>query len=84
MSEGDAVAIYGTVGPNNGPYSAQLDGGPMNNFSATKYAFTPQILLYRADNLSQGNHTVQLQNQQSSPGQVLQIDFALIYQLSSE
>jgi len=80
---GAAVALYGTVGPNNAPYSVQLDGGHMTNYSATKVDFVPQTLLYRADNLGSGSHSLLVQNQQTTPGQVLQIDYAIVYTVPS-
>jgi hypothetical protein len=80
---GDSVALYGSVGPDHAPYSVQIDGGPMANFSATKNNYLPHSLLYRADNLGAGSHSLVMQNQQISSGQVLEIDYAIVYSSST-
>lgn len=72
------MSIFGTVGPNNGPYGIQLDGGIVNVYNATKQALTSQILLYQADSLESGIHTVKLINQPAISGQTLDIDFAVV------
>lgn len=54
---GSAVSIFGTLGPSQGPYQVQLDGGAAQNFTATNTAFHAQSLLYRADNLDNSQHT---------------------------
>jgi len=75
---GVAVQIFGTAGPNNAPYSVQLDGGPSSSFNSTKYAAYQQVLLYYADNLGPGSHNVTIVNQPALSGQSLAIDYAVV------
>lgn len=60
-----------------------MDGGSLVNSSATKNFYTPQVLLYRADNLGPGQHSLKITNQPTIPGQVLDIDFANVYAVPS-
>jgi len=71
------VEIYGSVGPNSGNYTIQSDGGESVTFNGTKSVLTPQTLLYQDNSLAPGTHEVKISN--SSPGQTLNIDFAVIY-----
>jgi hypothetical protein len=73
------VSLYGPVGPEGSPYSVQLDGGLHTNYSSAKQSYTPQVLLYHADNLGPGKHSLRLSNQPSSSGQVFAIDYANVY-----
>lgn len=75
---GDTVQIYGSTGPNDAPYSVQLDGGSSSTFNATKFADHQQVLLYYADNLGPGSHNVKIVNQPALSGQSLNIDYVLV------
>jgi hypothetical protein len=75
---GVAVQIFGTAGPNNAPYSVQLDEGSSSPFNSTKYAAYQQVLLYYADNLGPGSHNVTIVNQPALSGQSLAIDYAVV------
>lgn len=75
---GDAVKIYGSVGPHNAPYQVELDGGSPVSYNATKQTAYEQVLLYYADNLGPGQHNVQMTNTPSLSGQSLNINYALI------
>lgn len=46
-----------------------------------KSEFTPQVLLYYADNIGWGNHTLTLTNQAKSGN--MQIDHAIVHTLAS-
>jgi hypothetical protein len=74
---GSAVSIYGALGPQQGPYSVQLDGGPAANYTAANDQFYPQQLLYHATGLTNTTHTVQLNNMPARTGQALDIDYAV-------
>lgn len=76
--QGDGVSLYGPVGPNYAPYSVQLNGGALS-FSAFKSQNASQVLLYHADNLGPGPHTLSLLFQPSSTGQTFAIDYAEVY-----
>ena len=75
---GDAVQIFGTTGPNDAPYSVQLDGGSSLAFNATKLQPHEQVLLYYADKLGPGSHNVKIANQPASSCQSLNINYALV------
>ena len=75
---GDAVQIFGTVGPQVSPYTVELDGGATATYNATKYANYQQVLLYYADNLGSGSHSVKITNQPSLSGESLNINYALV------
>jgi hypothetical protein len=75
---GDVVQIFGTSGPNDAPYSVQLDGGSSLTFNATKLEAHEQVLLYYADNLGPGSHNVKIVNQPALSGQSLNINYALV------
>lgn len=74
---GDSVAIFGAIGPSEGPYSVTLDGiDTIGTFNATKDAYTAQVALYQTSNLGPGSHTLALSN--SGPGQLLAVDYAVV------
>jgi len=50
-------------GPNDAPYSVQLDRGSSLTFNATKLEAHEQVLSYYADNLGPGSHNVKIVNQ---------------------
>lgn len=75
---GDAIQIFGSVGPDNAPYSVELDGGSPVTYNATKLSDYQQVLLYYADNLGPGQHNVQMTNNPAVSGQTLNLDYALI------
>ena len=76
------VSLYGTVGPGNGPYSVQLDGGQPVTFNAVKPVFYPQTMLYYADNLGSGAHQLVVTNLPAVSGQYLNIDYAIVSTVS--
>jgi hypothetical protein len=80
---GDAVALYGAVGPTSSAYTVQLDGGGPLSFNATKQAYYPQVMLYSAVNLGSGQHMVTLVNNPTAFGQGLLIDYAVVSNVPS-
>lgn len=74
---GSAAAIYGALGPTQGPYSVQLDGGPSANYTALNGNFFPQQILWHVTGLDAGLHTVRLNNMPAKTGQGLSIDYAI-------
>ena len=74
---GSDVEIYGTIGPQAGPYTVQVDGGPSTTFNATSQYLTPQTLLYRCTGLDSVNHQFRMINAPFS-GQTLSIDYAVV------
>ncbi|OAX44144.1 hypothetical protein K503DRAFT_730129 [Rhizopogon vinicolor AM-OR11-026] len=79
----ESVSIFGSVGPNNGPYSVSLDSGQANTFNATTYLTFYEVMLYHADNLGPGQHQLTLTNLPDSNGQTLDIDYAVLLASSS-
>ncbi|KAF5384275.1 hypothetical protein D9615_003297 [Tricholomella constricta] len=78
ICEGDAVSLFGTIGPKNGPYTVQLDDQPPKPYIATKLTYTAQTLLYYGSNIGAGNHTLRVVNQADA---LLEIDYAEVYTL---
>ncbi|KAG6873716.1 hypothetical protein C0995_012180 [Termitomyces sp. Mi166 len=76
--EGDAVSLYGSVGPSNGVYTVQLDDRLSETFVATEPTYVAQTLLYYGSNLGPGNHTLHLVNEENS---LLEIDYAEVFTL---
>ncbi|KAF9026830.1 hypothetical protein BDZ89DRAFT_952648 [Hymenopellis radicata] len=74
---GDAVSIYGTIGPQNSRYTVQLDDKEPQNFSAVRQTYDVQVLLFQANNLDSGEHSVIVQNEDRD--RMLQIDYALAF-----
>ncbi|KAJ6569112.1 hypothetical protein B0H19DRAFT_1134643 [Mycena capillaripes] len=85
---GDRVGLYGSIGSQGGPYSVHIDNGSLST-STTKQTIsdpnTPlanylaQQLLFYADGLGAGNHTVTVtSNLVSSGTQDLNLDYAVV------
>lgn len=75
---GQAVSIFGSVGPSQGPYAVQLDSSIPIVFNAENTQFLSHQLLFRADSLGPGQHTVALSNRPDKIGQALDIDLAVV------
>ncbi|KAG6915618.1 hypothetical protein DXG01_010694 [Tephrocybe rancida] len=80
---GDAVSLFGSVGPDHGPYTVQLDNQPSTSYSATKVTYKPQTLLFHAGSLSDGNHTVLLTNQGNAAFEVDHAEAVLLHRRQS-
>ncbi|KAF8062296.1 hypothetical protein FPV67DRAFT_1507922 [Lyophyllum atratum] len=78
LCEGDAVSLFGSVGPNNSPYTVQLDDQPANLYVATQSTYAPRTLLFYASDLGAGEHTLHVLNQGNA---LLEIDYAEVYML---
>lgn len=78
MELGDGVSLYGPVGPDYAPFSVQLNGASLT-FSAQRSRNVSQVLLYHADNLGTGPHTLSLLFQPSTTGQIFAIDYAEVF-----
>ncbi len=73
---GDSVTLYGPIGPNYSPYTVQVDGGAISNYSANSVNFIPQVLLYYVDGLGSGTHGLKVMYQPAQVGQLFTIDYA--------
>ncbi|PBK94972.1 hypothetical protein ARMGADRAFT_927244 [Armillaria gallica] len=73
----DAVSVFGTSGPQNGNYTARLDDIFSGAFSAKRDTYETGVMLFQADNLGGGAHTLSLVN--GDEGELLEIDYALSY-----
>ncbi|PPQ90562.1 hypothetical protein CVT25_015876 [Psilocybe cyanescens] len=77
---GDAIAIYGPVGPNStSGYFVQIDNGTSSLFSANKEFYHPQQLLFFAANIGAGQHSLVIQLASSPHSGEFAIDFATVY-----
>ena len=56
---GDAISLYGPVGASGAPYLVQMDNSKPVSYNANR-AEGYQVLLYHANNLGSGNHTLRL------------------------
>ncbi|GAW00534.1 hypothetical protein LENED_002061 [Lentinula edodes] len=74
----NGVSLYGPVGPAYAPFSIQLNGDLLS-FSAQKSMNASQTLLYHADGLGPGSHTLKLLFEPSAAGQMFAVDFAQVY-----
>lgn len=75
---GQAVKIYGTVGPTSASYAVQIDGGSASIYNAMKQASFPQMLLYYANNLGAGTHNLTITHQSTAENLNLFINYALV------
>ncbi|KAG6908194.1 hypothetical protein DXG01_005783 [Tephrocybe rancida] len=71
-----AVSLYGTVGPNNGAFSVELDGLPATTYQGSKTTYATQTLLFHASDLGYQDHTMVITSTQNAN---LEIDYALIH-----
>lgn len=82
---GDAVLLYGPVGPNGAPYSAQMDNGVSSNYTTSTSTYRPQTLIYYGSNLGAGSHTLKITVQpfNSSYPLTLAVDYAEVFTTAS-
>ncbi|KAG8955860.1 hypothetical protein FRC04_006307 [Tulasnella sp. 424] len=76
--EGDAIAVYGGVGPQYGPYTVSLDGQDPAQFTANSTNSHTQQILYFASGLGAGNHSIVINNNPTSIGNQLDLDYVQI------
>ncbi|KAF8135566.1 hypothetical protein EV363DRAFT_1294414 [Boletus edulis] len=78
----EAISLFGTSGPSNGPYSVQLDGGQSAQYNALNtYPTNYGVMIYHADNLGSGSHQLVLTNLPATSGQSVYIDYAQLWTL---
>ncbi|KAL0960561.1 hypothetical protein HGRIS_005598 [Hohenbuehelia grisea] len=74
---GETVSLFGTVGHSNAPYKVQLDGSGPQLFDGGSDIYNEHVMLFFADNLGPGNHTLVVTNAQNDrSGLKLEIDYA--------
>ncbi|TFK27548.1 hypothetical protein FA15DRAFT_701757 [Coprinopsis marcescibilis] len=85
LLKGEAVAFFGPSGPFSAfSYTVQVDGKPVETFSARKDRFRSKQLLYYGANLGAGNHVAKVTFASSQiPEEYLAIDYAEIYSAPS-
>ena len=87
--EGDAVALYGPVGPKGAAYEVaiNIDNALPNNYTTNKPVFRPNMILYQATNLGRGNHEITLSvlpgNDSSGESNMFSIDYAQVFSTPS-
>ncbi|KZT29955.1 hypothetical protein NEOLEDRAFT_1127866 [Neolentinus lepideus HHB14362 ss-1] len=74
--QGDAVQLYGVVGPNMGQYEVSVDGGPASQYNAQKQYFAADTMLYAGSSLGSGQHNLSIVNVEGQSG-CLSVDYAL-------
>ncbi|KAG6909726.1 hypothetical protein DXG01_015714 [Tephrocybe rancida] len=74
----DALSLFGTVGPDHGSYSVQLDDQPQQSFRAIQSTPAVQALLYYTSQLEAGNHTLHVVNQDDAVFDVDWINLASV------
>ncbi|KAN0091014.1 hypothetical protein V8E55_004580 [Tylopilus felleus] len=81
---GEAVTLFRTSGPSNGPYSVQLDGGQGIQYNATNaYPTNYGVVIYHADNLGPGQHQIIFTNLPATSGQYLSVDYAQLWTIAN-
>ncbi|KAJ7449409.1 hypothetical protein B0H11DRAFT_2078595 [Mycena galericulata] len=84
---GDRVALYGAIGSQGGPYSVAIDNGTPSSLTAQRLVsdattpvpnYLPGQMLFYADSLSLGNHTITVTANPTSPTQDISIDYAIV------
>ncbi|KAF7340402.1 hypothetical protein MVEN_01959700 [Mycena venus] len=84
---GDRVALYGAIGTQGGPYSVHVDSGSASTFTAQQMIADPNTgmanyladqLLFYADSLAPGKHTVTFTSDLITSNQDLTIDYAIV------
>ncbi|KAL4079231.1 hypothetical protein J3A83DRAFT_4086283 [Scleroderma citrinum] len=78
----EIVTLVGLVGPQQGSYSVQLDGGQATTYNGTAFLPFYSVTLYHADSLGAGQHQLSIINLPSTNGQALSIDYALVSTVS--
>jgi len=73
---GNAISLFGSVGPQNSPYNVTLDDWPTQTLNATRIKFEPQTVLFYADNIGHGTHVLTLIN---AGDMNLDIDYAVVH-----
>lgn len=68
MFEGNAIALYGTTNTDHGLFSVSIDNGPEATFNASAPEPRFQMLLYYANGLPSGQHTLHLIDASPSNG----------------
>ncbi|KAJ7836787.1 hypothetical protein B0H14DRAFT_1119779 [Mycena olivaceomarginata] len=80
---GDRVGLYGSIGVQGGPYTVRVDNGSVSNFTSKRRIADPNTsladylagqMLFYADGLVAGNHTLTVTSNLGSLG----IDYAII------
>ncbi|KAF8800280.1 hypothetical protein BYT27DRAFT_7118036 [Phlegmacium glaucopus] len=80
-----AVAIFGPVSPQGAPYSVRLDNGATTNYTTSKQFYQPQTMLFQAENLGSGAHTVRLTSEAwNNSALTFAIDYAQVYSTPSQ
>ncbi|PFH53739.1 hypothetical protein AMATHDRAFT_54218 [Amanita thiersii Skay4041] len=78
---GEAISLYGQVTPNGAPYTIELDNNPPTNYNASRVE-SYQMLLYHANNLGGGNHTLTFRCTPSG-SQLCALDYVNVYNSAS-
>lgn len=75
--DGDAIALYGSVGSDHGEYTVLVDGEHSVTLSSFSNISETQQVLYYAHRLGAGTHTLTVENNPGgSGGSVFSLDYA--------
>ncbi|KAJ7255201.1 hypothetical protein C8J57DRAFT_1345733 [Mycena rebaudengoi] len=74
---GDRIALVGAIGGGGGPFTAQVDNGPVWNLTMQNEKYSAEQVVFSADGFSSGSHTLKVVAQ---PGekQIVALDYAIV------
>ncbi|KAJ7687615.1 hypothetical protein B0H17DRAFT_1203507 [Mycena rosella] len=78
---GDRVALYGAIGSQGGLYTVQVDNGSVSTFNTNidvTFELSAGQMIFYANSLPPGNHTVTVTAKPVSVTQGLTIDYAIV------
>lgn len=77
--EGDSVALLGYTGPGEALVTVQLDNATPMTLNTSRAAANVQVMLFYADGLGTGQHTLRMTPEAGSSSDVLMaVDYAVI------
>ncbi|KAG6885269.1 hypothetical protein C0995_009434, partial [Termitomyces sp. Mi166 len=79
----DAISLFGSTGPDHGPYSVQLDDQPSQIFQAKQITPAVQVMIYYISHLEPGPHTLHVVNQDDAVFAVDFVTFATIVNVTT-
>lgn len=80
IQSADSISLIGSLGPDHGIFSVQLDDSQPSEFNARDLTPSVQALLYYTARLNGGKHTLRIMNMENA---VFSIDSAVLYAVSN-
>ena len=76
--EGNAIYIFGAVGPNYGSLEITIDGNTATTVNCSASAFRPQTLLFYSNEFVSGGHSLNVQIPSNSSALPIDFDYITI------